>query len=183
MANYGTQTIGAGVQSIEVAVQGLLVTLAGGELAVSTMAYLSSTAGNTCNVKSALYNSTTLALVYQSDQFSFTDDAGGWKAIPWTGITPAAGNYYLTVSASFLSGGANDTRINVDTVTASANYRRQSNGASGYPVLADPFAPDAGTFTQNPSLYLVTSGGAVSANTYSRSHARHAHHIRQGRLS
>lgn len=161
MANYGTQTIGGATQSIEAALQGLLITLPGSEAITSTMVWAQSTNGSTCDIKSALYDSTTLALVYSSNQLSFADDVGGWKAITWPATTPTAGTYYLIVGSLFLSGGANDTRIAVATVAASANYRRQSAGANTYPIFADPLVPDASTHDQDPSLYLVTSSGVL----------------------
>lgn len=161
MANYGTQTVGGVTQSIEAALQGLLITLPGSEAITSTMVWAQSTNGSTCDIKSALYDSSTLALVYESNQLSFADDVGGWKAITWPATTPTAGAYYLVVGALFLSGGTNDTRIAVDTVAASANFRRQSGGANTYPTLVNPLVPDASTHTQDPSLYLVTSSGDV----------------------
>lgn len=162
MANYGTQTIGGVTQSIEAALQGLLITLPGSEAITSTMVWAQSTNGATCDIKSALYDSSTLALVYSSNQLSFSDDVGGWKTITWPATTPTAGTYYLVVGSLFLSGGANDTRIAVATVAASANYRRQSAGANTYPTFADPFVPDGADHTQDPSLYLVTSSGGGS---------------------
>jgi hypothetical protein len=164
MANYGTQTIGGVMQSVEAALQGLLITLPGSESITSTMVWAQSTNASTCDIKSALYDSTTLALVYESNQLSFADDTGGWKTITWPATTPTAGSYYLVVGALFLSGGANDTRIAVATVGTSANYRRQSGGANSYPIFADPFVPDASTHDQDPSLYLVTSSGLATPN-------------------
>lgn len=165
MANYGTQTVGGVAQDIEVDVQGLLITLPGSESILSAQAYLQTTNGSTADVKCALYNSSTLALVYESDQFTFNDDTGGWKTITWPATTPTAGSYYLTIAGGFISGGTNTVNLFVATVTASANYRRAAGGALSYPTLPNPFVPDNATHDQNPSLYLVTSSGGGGGST------------------
>ncbi len=163
MANYGTQTIGAGVQEIESDIQGLLITLPGGESITSTMVWLQTTNGSLADVKSALYNAADNTLAYSSNQFTFTDDTGGWKTITWGATTPVAGNYYLVVGGGSIAGGANTVNIAVDTVTASTNYKRASTSTGGvqstYPTFPSPITWDLSTHTQNPSLYLVTAGG------------------------
>jgi hypothetical protein len=172
MANYGTQTVGAVMQDIEIDVQAILITLPGGESITSTTVWLQTTNGSLADVKSVLYNVGDNTIAYQSNQLTFTDDTGGWKTITWPATTPSAGSYLLSVGAGPISGGLNTVNMAVDTVTASTNYRRASGALAGaqstYPTFPSPITWDLADHTQNPSLYLVTAGGGGSARARKR---------------
>jgi hypothetical protein len=169
MADYGRTTAGASFVDIEVDLQGRKITLPGGESISSTQAYLQTTNASVANVKAALYNFTTLALVYESNQLSVTDDAGGWKTITWPATTPAAGDYYLVVGGGPIGGGANTVNIAYDTVGASTDYIRATSAtaATPYPTFPNPVIPDGPGDTHDSSVYLVTAvaGGAAIART------------------
>lgn len=162
MADYGRTTVGASFVHVENTLQAQLITLPGGEPISSTQAYLRTTNGSTADVKSALYNSSTGALAYESNQLSFTDDTGGWKTITWPATTPAAGTYYISVGGAAIAGGANTVQVAMDTVAATANHRRASAVLGSYPTFPDPVTWDGADDTNDASIYLATSAGAVT---------------------
>lgn len=165
MADYGRTTVGASFVDIEVDLQGTLITLPGGEAISSTQARLRSTAGQTGDVKAALVDSTTGAVAYESNQFTFSDATDAWRTITWPATTPAAGTYYLTIGGGPIAGGGNTVEIAFDTVAASTNFRRAGSSLAGaqstYPAFPATVAWDAADDTHDVSLYLVTSGGGT----------------------
>jgi hypothetical protein len=161
---FGRTTQGASWQEIEQDIQGRLITLPGGQPIASTKAYLQTTNGVTANVKSALVNSSTDTVAYESSQLSFTDDTGGWKTITWPATTPAAGTYYLVISSDGISGGLNTVNIAHDTVTGTTDLKRASAATGGsqstYPAFpVGAITWDGSTHDQDVSIYLETVGG------------------------
>lgn len=162
--DYGRTTVGAlRTQAVEVTVVSRLITIPGGEPAVAIYAYLQTTNASTANCKGALYRTSDSVLVYETSQLSFTDDTGGWHALPFTSVTPAAGTYQVSVGCGPISGGLNTVYLATDTVVANTDYRVGTNVLGGsqstYPAFPNPITWDGPSATPDGSIYLQTTAG------------------------
>lgn len=164
MAIYGRNTIGASWLEYEARRRGRSITLTGTETALRISAYIRSVGSATSGTRAVLYNDSDDSLAYQSDVLAgFTDTVGSWRDYTITSSI-AAGTYWLTVFAEFISGGGNTVQIAYDDVAANAAlYESWFNDGQIWPTQSPSLAGiDSGDGnTQDISIYLETSSGGV----------------------
>jgi hypothetical protein len=174
MAQYGRTTQGASWVSFEDLRRGRKITLSATETATSIQAFIRSQGSATNGTRATLYSAVDGSQAYLSDELAgFTDTTGQWRTYTISSSI-AAGDYWLTIYAQGIAGGANTVQIAMDTVAADATlYEEWFNDGTVWPSQsADITGLENGTNTGNISIYLETStGGGVAPramNQYSR---------------
>src|SRR5688572_28751737 len=121
MAQYERTTQGASWLSYEDLRRSRKITLSATETATGILAYIRSQGSATNGTRATLYNATDGTLAYQSDVLAgFTDTVGQWRTFVISSSI-AAGDYWLTIYAEGIAGGANTVQIATDTVAADAS--------------------------------------------------------------
>lgn len=161
MAQYGRITVGASWVSFEDLRRGRKITLSATETATSIKAYVRSQGSATNGTRATLYNGTTGAQAYLSDELAgFTDTTGQWQTYTFASSV-AAGDYWLTIYAQGIAGGTNTVQIAYDTVAANSSlYQEWFNDGTVWPSQsANITGLENGLNTQDISLYLETASG------------------------
>lgn len=165
MAQYGRITQGASWLSFEDLRRSRKITLLSTETATGILAFVRSQGSATNGTIATLYNATDGTLAYQSAELAgFTDTTGQWRTYSISSSI-AAGDYWLTIYAQGIAGGANTVQIATDTVAADASlYEAWFNDGQTWPTQSpDITGLESGANTENISIYLETSAGGGAA--------------------
>lgn len=146
MANYGYTTPGGSNQ--EMAINGIPVTLPGGEALVSGWVHCGG-GGGSATARCMLY-ATDGTLIATSSTATVANTAG-WVQCAFAAEIPAAGNYVLAAFAS-------TWQVNI-TLQGGDNNIHYERSASGYPTPPDPISWTNSTNGREWSMYLETEAG------------------------
>jgi hypothetical protein len=165
MAQYGRITQGASWLSFEDLRRGRKITLSATETATSIKAYIRSQGSATNGTRATLYNASDGSQAYLSDVLtSFTDTTGQWRTYTISSSI-AAGDYWLTIYAEAIAGGANTVQVAYDVVAANASlYEEWFNDGTVWPAQsADLTGLENGANTGDISIYLETAASSTQA--------------------
>lgn len=163
MPQYGRITQGASWISFEDLRRGRKITVPATETATGIKAYIRSQGSATNGTMATLYNASDDSLAYSSAEMSsFTDTTGQWRTYTF-GSSVAAGDYWLTIYAQGIAGGANTVQIAMDTVAADASlYQEWFNDGSVWPTQSpDLTGLENGANTGDISIYLETASATA----------------------
>lgn len=169
---HGKASIGTGGWvSFEGRRKGMPITLTSEQTATTIRAYIRSVGTAANGTRCSIYDRTTGLLLYTSNVLAgFTDTVGQWRDYVFTQTIPA-GNYWLTISAEFISGGGNTVEIAYDTIAIGEDATNESwfiPPEQTWPTQTpDLNTQDDSDYTHNQvfSIYMVTtSAGGGTAN-------------------